>query len=309
MYRHPRHRPLSWILQLRRNRRTTAPSQPGEAQHDRLQFLNAPANSIRARKPRCRSISATRYRPTAAICGSAPRPQTTTYQPWSYSVPNQGWGHGCRPGRQRRGYSSAHTTLFERRCGMALLTRLTERTLVNVVLPVTADAIRRRRYLLHTLGGVAGMTLQPLMRAGQRKLGLRGMIEAPPAHPLGLWHWRAFRGQSSFMPRVLVTTLANTRYVLEVRAAMTFLARHHGVFADQRKARHIVIEIDLLAPTGFLVTAFAFHSERALCAGRPSCDRTRRSSRVFRDRVSPYDTLRTWLGRGDRATGTLSPRS
>lgn len=90
------------------------------------------------------------------------------------------------------------------------------------------------------------------------------MIEAPPRPTIRIVTLCTFRSQATLMMAVLVTALANARHVLEIRAAMTFLARHHGVLADQRKTRHIVVKIDLLPPAGFLVTTLAFDAERAL---------------------------------------------
>lgn len=91
---------------------------------------------------------------------------------------------------------------------MALLARLTKRALVLVILTVTADAGRRRRNLRRILRRMAGVALQPLVRTGQRELGLRGVIKAPPRPAVRIMALRAFRGQTPFVARVLVATLA-----------------------------------------------------------------------------------------------------
>src|SRR5215475_11818599 len=45
---------------------------------------------------------------------------------------------------------------------------------------------------------------------------------------------------------------------------MTFLARHNGMAADQRKACEVVVEADFLPPTSLPVTSFAAATELSL---------------------------------------------
>ena len=78
--------------------------------------------------------------------------------------------------------SSASDPLLERRRRVALLARAPERALVDIVAGMTAVTIDRGRDLGHILDRVAGMTLQPLMGAGQPEAGLSIVIE-PPSRP------------------------------------------------------------------------------------------------------------------------------
>lgn len=144
---------------------------------------------------------------------------------------------------------------------MALLTRLAERALVLVVLAVASNTVRRCGHLLDILGGVAGVTLQSLVCASERKSGLTAMIE-PPARPsIRVVTLRAFGCKATLVIRILVATLAGARRFLEVLAQVAFLAWHYGVLADQREAGHVMIECDFRTPPGFLVTALAFRAE------------------------------------------------
>ena len=134
---------------------------------------------------------------------------------------------------------------------------------MNVVSPVAVVAVVRQRDLGDVLGRMTGVTLQALMRSRQRIPGLCRMVEAPARPSIRVVAQGAISAQPPLVMPVPVTTRANPRRVLERRRAMTFLARHDGMAADQRKARNVMIEADLLPPAGLAMTAFAAGSELA----------------------------------------------
>ena len=63
---------------------------------------------------------------------------------------------------------------------------------------------------------------------------------------------------------ILVAARARARRVLERRRAVAFLAGYRRVEADEGKPREIVIEGDLLAPAGLVVTLIAARAELTL---------------------------------------------
>jgi hypothetical protein len=175
----------------------------------------------------------------------------------------QEWARSEHIAKEPPELSSAAGPLFERHGGMAVLAVASERPLVNVVPAVTAVAVRGHGNLCHRLRRVAGVALQSLMRTGQRISGLRGMIEAPTRPAIGVVALATIGRQPAFVMGVLMAIGAGPRRVLEARRAMAFLTRDHRMATNQRKARHVMVESDFLAPAGFLVAILALRAELA----------------------------------------------
>ena len=144
---------------------------------------------------------------------------------------------------------------------MALITSLPEGSLVSIIGAMAPDAITLRRDFCRRFGRVARMALQALMRSRQLKPRLRRVVKAPARPCVRVMALSAIGAQSAFVLFILMTFGTGTRDVLEIVTAMALLARHHRMLADQGKARDVMIEGHLCAPTGFLVAGLALGAE------------------------------------------------
>ncbi len=141
---------------------------------------------------------------------------------------------------------------------MAFFAGLAEGSAMGVVATVTAVACRRRRHLVRDgLGAVAGVAIQVLMGSRQREIGLLVVVEAPEHPAIRVMAAVALRAELAGVMLVFVAGNACRWRIAECLGAMAFLARHRGMQADQRKARHVMIERDLLAPLHFVVAGLA----------------------------------------------------
>lgn len=96
-----------------------------------------------------------------------------------------------------------------------------------------------------------------LVSTGQRKLCLPVMVEAPEWPAVRVVAAVALRSELSGMVRILMTSGARRWRVTERLVPVALLASDCGVEPNQRKARQIMVERDLLPPFHFVVTAFA----------------------------------------------------
>ena len=95
------------------------------------------------------------------------------------------------------------------------------------------------------------------MRAGERIVGLLGVIETPPLPAIWIVAQRTLGTETPLVMRILMARTARLWRILEALGAMALLARYAGVQANQRKTRDVMIESHLLTPTRFRVTLFA----------------------------------------------------
>lgn len=139
-----------------------------------------------------------------------------------------------------------------------------ESAAVHVVLLVACAADRADLWrAVHGLG-VATVTIEADMGAGQWKLRLLVVIEArfqPAVRAVAL---RAIRPELALVERILVAGLALHRCILEIVVLMTVRTRYRLVLADQRKTRLVVIEFGDGLPIGDGVAALAIGAEFAL---------------------------------------------
>lgn len=104
---------------------------------------------------------------------------------------------------------------------------------------------------------MTGVTLQAGVCSGQCELRFFVMVEAPESEAVRVVTARAIGTKPALVMLILVTTLARPRGIFVSGCAVAFFARHCGVEADKRKTAEVVIEGDFLAPSCFIVTAFA----------------------------------------------------
>jgi len=147
---------------------------------------------------------------------------------------------------------------------MALLASLAERAVVRVVLGVAAVAVRCLRDAVRHLRLVAGMAVEPGVRAGQRELRLPVVIETPDRPAVGIVTCVAIGSEASLVQGVLMAAGAGARRVLEGFRAMALIAADLRVTADQWKSRQIVVECDRLAPARLFMALLATGAELAL---------------------------------------------
>ena len=135
---------------------------------------------------------------------------------------------------------------------------------MHIILGMTGMTGCRQLDFHHIFLAMTRVTTQPLMRSGERKLGLLVMVETPESPAIGIVARPAFRTQTAFMVRILMTSDASRLHVLERRRLVTFLARHHRMLADEREAREIMVECNLLAPVRLVMTLLAAVSQLSL---------------------------------------------
>ena len=134
---------------------------------------------------------------------------------------------------------------------------------MRIVAAMTTEAIGPDRHFGGSLGRVAGVAMQTLMRASQWKARLRGMVEPPRLPTVGGMALRALGAEPAFVLGILVAAVACHLCILEAGRAMALLAGNPGVQSDQREARHVVVEGHLLPPAGFLVALLAARAQLA----------------------------------------------
>lgn len=128
---------------------------------------------------------------------------------------------------------------------------------MDVVQHVAAVAAGLQNDLGDVLDGVAGVTIEALVGSCQRVFGLGAVIEAPAGPTVRVVTERAIGTQASLVKLILMATGAGCSGVLERSGAVTLLARHDRMTADQRKAREVVIERNRFAPGGIPMTPLA----------------------------------------------------
>ena len=146
---------------------------------------------------------------------------------------------------------------------MALIATLAEATAMHVIGAMATIAGCCHCDFCHGFCGVARMTIEALMGARQRELGLGGMIEPPSRPTVGIMTFGTLGTDAALVVCILMTADTGFGRVLELRGAVALFARDGCVQTDQGKARHIMIEGDFLAPAGFLVTLFTIRTELA----------------------------------------------
>lgn len=87
---------------------------------------------------------------------------------------------------------------------MALVASRSEIALVRVVVNVACVAHGGLRNFCDVLFFVAEMAVQPLMRSGERILGLLGVIKPPEFPAVRIVASRAIRAKAAFVSRILV---------------------------------------------------------------------------------------------------------
>ena len=106
---------------------------------------------------------------------------------------------------------------------------------------------------------------QPLMRTGQRKMGLGCVVELPIAPTV-----RVVAGNALFAQVLLVhvlgtvTTDAFVGRLAECPRRMAFLAGNADMQADQRKTGEVMVELHLVSPASLVVAMLAVAAERTL---------------------------------------------
>ncbi len=108
------------------------------------------------------------------------------------------------------------------------------------------------------------MAVQTDVCAGQWEFRLHGVIEAPTAPTIWIVAKSTIGRQPPAMVLIVVAPCAGSCGVFEPGGLVAFLARDDGVPSEQREARRIMIESDLLAPAGFFVTILTLRPELAL---------------------------------------------
>lgn len=132
---------------------------------------------------------------------------------------------------------------------------------MDIVLAVTAVAIRRKRDLGDVFGRVTGVAIDAAMRASQRIFRLRVMIEAPAGPSVRIVAKRAIGAQPAGMMLILVAARAGDGRALVRRGLMALFAWHDRVAPNQRKPRQVVIEGRRLAPSSVLMALLATIAE------------------------------------------------
>lgn len=98
---------------------------------------------------------------------------------------------------------------------MAPFARSPERSLVDVVAAVAADASTRKRDLGGRLDRVAGVAIEPFMGSIQDVAGLGVMVETPADPAVRVVAQRAIAGQAALVMLILVAARAGPRRLLE----------------------------------------------------------------------------------------------
>jgi len=124
---------------------------------------------------------------------------------------------------------------------VASLASLAERAIVSILAAVTAVAIHRQLQIRRRLRLVTRLASELLMRTCQRKSGLSRVIESPQRPAIRIVAGGTMAPEPSLV-KVLVTAFAGHRRVLVGGRAMTLLAGHRLVQADQGKTRDVMIE-------------------------------------------------------------------
>ena len=137
---------------------------------------------------------------------------------------------------------------------------------MRVILAVTREAVRRRHGPGDVLREVTGLAIEIAVRAGQRILRPRIVIETPLPPAIGIVAEPAIRAETAFMMLVAVAAGAFKRSFLEFRRSVTPFASDARVTADQRKARDVVIKGLGAAPGDLGMTLLAVATKRAFVA-------------------------------------------
>lgn len=132
---------------------------------------------------------------------------------------------------------------------------------MNVILAVAIEAIRRKLQVRRTLGSVARLAGDLLVRTRQRIFGLGRMIEAPARPAVRIVAGCAVGPETALMP-VTVASFTRERRFLVRRRLVTFSTRDGSVKPDERKPCQVVVKAGLLSPTIFVVTLLAAGAER-----------------------------------------------
>lgn len=96
---------------------------------------------------------------------------------------------------------------------------------------------------------VAGVTIEARMGARQRELGQPVVVEGPERESVRVVASLAFGPEAAAVMLIFVTVRALGRGVLVHWCAMALLAGYRRVEADEREARQVVIEGDVLPPS------------------------------------------------------------
>ncbi len=148
---------------------------------------------------------------------------------------------------------------------MATLASRSERSTVNVVLPVATEARRGQVDLpLHDFP-VAGAAIQPEMGAIESIIGLTVVVEAPEGPAIRVVTQLAIGTQTAFVNVLgLMAADAFQDRVSVFPRQMAFFARGRRMQSDERETRKIMVEEDFGAPARLVVTAFALLAFLAL---------------------------------------------
>jgi len=112
---------------------------------------------------------------------------------------------------------------------------------------------------------VTGLAIELLVRAIEFVIGLGVVVELPDAPAIGVVAGIALGAERKLVNIVvLVARIAIQRIHLVAGVQMTFLARHGGMQADERKAGHVMVEDHALVPLLFAMAAGAFFTFLAL---------------------------------------------
>ena len=134
---------------------------------------------------------------------------------------------------------------------------------MRVVLAMAGQAIHRQRSLGDVLGDVAGLAIEVVVGPGQRVVRLLVVVIAPAFPAIRVVTRLALRPQAPLVMLVAVAGVTIQRRALVLKRAMTFLASHNGVAADQRKSADVMVEGRCSTPVGLSVTLLATISKLA----------------------------------------------
>ena len=126
---------------------------------------------------------------------------------------------------------------------MAALALIAKATVVNIVIGMTAGAAARQADFAFAGPLVAGVAIQPLVRAVQLEVRALVVVEAPRLPVVGVVTIAAIRSELELVLVILlVAGDALHLGVPEGRREVAFFALHLGVFAEQREACQTVVE-------------------------------------------------------------------
>jgi hypothetical protein len=147
---------------------------------------------------------------------------------------------------------------------VAAATLAAEASAVPIVTGVAAGTGREERHAGVGWRPVAGVAVEPLVSTAQRKARVSIVVEAPALPAIRVVAAGAVRSEATDVEIVPgVAAVALERHVVEATRRVALLAGHRCVDAEQGKARDVVLEGYVVAPTPFDVTGIAGLSELA----------------------------------------------